>query len=234
MAGQKLYVITSSQDAAAVYKNTTSLTFDDYIRDVMVSFGGTPSAVEKMWQVPGRGDTVPFSPNPAHKTLAHLCGDWYRHQLHPGRPLDILQSGFLHNINFSLLWEKISDNVVLSSTHDSKVVSLLGWCREVLLDSATRAFFGDRLLELEPELFQSFFDFDDNSWKLTYKLPGVLSKEMTAAKQKGIDALTRYFQLPKEERPGEAWLVQTLEAEMRHVGIQDPDIAAFVMMFYWV
>ena len=102
------------------------------------------------------------------------------------------------------------------------------------MDSATRAFFGDRLLELEPELLQSFFDFDDNSWKLTYKLPGFLSKEVTAAKQKGIDALTRYFQLAKEERPGEAWLVRTLEAEMRHVGIQEPDIAAFIMIFYWV
>lgn len=49
-----------------------------------------------------------------------------------------------------------------------------------------------------------------------------------------MDALREYFMLPKEERKGEAWLVRNLEAEMRNVGIEEPDIAAFVMMIYWV
>ena len=57
---------------------------------------------------------------------------------------------------------------------------------------------------------------------------------MNAAKKTGIDALREYFMLPKEERKGEAWLVRNLEAEMRNVGIEEPDIAAFVMMIYWV
>ena len=175
-----------------------------------------------------------ISPNPLHKTLAHLGEDFYRQQLYPGKELDILQKTFLQRIHDSFLWDNMSDKIILSSTQDTRTVSLLQWCREVLLDSATRSFFGDRLLDIEPDLFESFFDFDDNSWKLTYHLPRFLSKEMFSAKEKATDALRRYLALPREQRPGEAWLIRTLEAEMRQLGIEVPDIASFIMMIYWV
>ena len=102
------------------------------------------------------------------------------------------------------------------------------------MDSATKAFFGDALLKIDPGLFQSFFDFDDDSWKLTYHYPYLLSRDMYAAKQRAVDALTTYFRSPKEVRQGESWLVRTLEAEMRGQDIEEPDIAAFVLMTYWV
>lgn len=200
----------------------------------MITFGGSPEAVERMWRTPGIDSPVAINPNPAHRTLAHLCEDFYRQQLHPGNHLDALQKSFLQIIDESLTWALISEIAILSSTQSEKTVSLLGWCRHVLLDAATRTFFGDRLLEIEPDLFKNFFDFDDNSWQLTYKLPAFLCKDMRAAKQTGIHALRRYFMLPREERKGEAWLVRNLEAEMRNVGIQETDIAAFVMMIYWV
>lgn len=189
----------------------------------MIAFGGSPAAVAKMWRIPGDNSPAAINTNPMHKTLAHLCEDFYRQQLHPGNNLDVLQKGFLQIINASLLWENIPENVILSSMPTEKQVSLLGCCRHVLLDAATRSFFGDRLLEIQPDLFKSFFDFDDNSWQLK-----------NAAKKTGMDALREYFMLPKEERKGEAWLVRNLEAEMRNVGIEEPDIAAFVMMIYWV
>ena len=205
----------------------------------MIAFGGSPAAVEKMWKVPGQGSSpVALNPNPTNKVLAHLCEDFYRQQLHPGRNLDVLQARFLQLINERMMTSgSLSDRIIVSSLSQPnrrKTVSLLGWCREVLLDAATRSFFGDRLLQIEPDLFEKYFDFDDDSWQITYKLPAVFTKRMTAAKNAGIDALTRYFRLPKEERLGEAWLVSNLEGEMRNVGIAEPDIAVFVMMIYWV
>ncbi len=202
----------------------------------MVCFGVTPFAVAKMWEKPandGPGSAI-LSPNPLHKLLAKLSEDFYRQQLYPRKPLEILQSTFMPNIHNSLKWYNISSKIISSSTKDAKIVSLLGWCREVLLDSATRSFFGNRLLEIELNLFQGSFDFDDNSWKLTYKIPRVFSREMYEAKQKSTDALIKYFKLPIKERPGAAWVVQNLETEMRQLGIQEPDIAAFVLMLYWV
>ena len=216
-----------------MYKNIASLTSDEFIRDMMYQFGGSEDGIQKMWQDPSKGIRL-LSPNPLHKSLARLGEYFYRQQLHPGINLENLQSQFMPNIDKSLSYENISENIIISSTTGEKTVSLLGWVREVLLYSATRSFFGDRLLEIEPHLFQSFFDFDDNSWKLTYHLPHVFAKEMYGAKQQATEALVKYFQTPKDQRPGAAWLVQTLETEMRNLGIQESDIACFLMMIYWV
>lgn len=202
----------------------------------MYQFGGSEDAVHKMWQDPGKDGhgRALLSPNPVHKNLARLGEDFYRQQLHPGTNLETLQSQFMPNIHNSLIYEVIPEEVIISSTKGEKTVSLLGWVRGVLLDSATRSFFGDRLLDIDPNLFQSFFEFDDNSWKLTYHLPRVFAREMYVAKEQATGALFKYFQLPKEERPGAAWLVRTLESEMRNLGMQGADIASFVMMIYWV
>lgn len=46
--GKKLCIITSSQDVQAAYKNSLSLMFDDYIRDMKLSFEMAPLAVDRM------------------------------------------------------------------------------------------------------------------------------------------------------------------------------------------
>lgn len=233
MAGQNLCIITSSQDVQAVYKNSLSLTFDDYIRDMMLSFDMTPLAVDKMWQNPTAKSTL-ISPNPLNKCLVQLGEDFYRQQLYPGPKLEILQRTLMGNIDQSLRWDSISNNITRSSTSNTKTLSLLRWCRDILLDSATRSFFGDGLLVVEPDLFQTFYTFDDNSWKLTYKLPRIMSQDMYRAKKKAVDALTAYFELPMEKRSGSAWIIQTLEMEMRQLGIGSSDIASLLMMTFWV
>lgn len=240
--GTKIYVMTSSQDVAVVYRNIEQLTFDEYIRGMMLQFGATPAAVDKMWRKPTSSDFLSsndLQPNPLLKPLAHLSDGFNRQQLHPGERLDVLQNTFLGNIHKSLTWENMSPKVILSSVPGkestrTRTVSLIAWTREVLLDGATRAFFGDALLEIDPQLFDSFFAFDDNSWKLTYKIPRPWSTEMYASKQKAQDALKKYFMLPKDKRPGAAWIIQTLETEMKARGIDESDISAFLMMIYWV
>ncbi|KAL9608971.1 MAG: hypothetical protein Q9167_006222 [Letrouitia subvulpina] len=155
LAGERIYFITSPQDVSTTYKNIVSLTFDDYVRDMMYQFGGSEDGVSKMWQDPskdGKGTTL-LSPNPLHKCLARLGEDFYRQQLHPGKNLDELQSQFLPNIHWSVDYDKISDKIIVASNTGEKTVSLLGWIREVLLHSATKSFFGDKLLEIELNMF---------------------------------------------------------------------------------
>lgn len=228
--------MTSSETASAVFKDTEHLTFDDYVRDMMLQFGATPEAVAKMWQVPtnDRLHTPGLQPNPRSKSFVHLSEVLYRQQLHPGEKLNNLQHVLLSHIDKTLSWETDLKKVVISSTPIEKTVSLLEWTRQVLLDGATRAFFGSKLREIEPGLFETFFYFDDNSWKLTYKIPRYWSNDVYAAKQKAQDALRIYFELPKEQRCGEAWIIRTLETELRGLGVNEPDIAAIMMMIFWV
>ncbi|ESZ95986.1 putative oxidoreductase, FAD-binding [Sclerotinia borealis F-4128] len=159
-----------------------------------------------------------------------------RQQLQPGERLDKLQDVLLSSVHQSMSWEKMTSKVIISSSpeNDVRTISLLEWTRQVLLEGATTSFFGPSLLELEPQLFQSFFSFDDKSWKLTYNIPAPWSNDMRSAKATAQTALTNYFEMPKDRRPGACWLVETLEKEMKAVGIQPPDIAAYLMMYYWV
>ena len=236
LAGERIYVMTAAEDVHAVNINTEQLTFDGYVKDMMNAFGATNSAIVKMFEnPPNHIQHLPgLQPNPSCKPLAHMAEAMIRAQLHPGKHLDDLQGIFLNNIHKTMTWQSMPQKIVWSSLPGSRKVSLLEWTRDALLGGATTAFFGPTLLELEPCLFDSFFTFDDKSWKLTYKIPQPWSNDMRAAKNKAQNALTAYFNLPKHKRTGECWLVRSLEAELRARQIESPDIAAYFMMIFWV
>jgi Cytochrome P450 len=238
VAGATIYIITSADDATMVLKNIDNLTFDEYIRDMMLRFGATPTAVEAMWRHPPTDQPqIPgLTPNPMHRCLVHLQGSLMKQQLTPGDKLQTLSDKWLGYIDNAMSWEHMTEKAIILESADKKerTVALLEWTQEVLLESATRTFFGDRLLAIEPELFKNFLCFDDNSWLFTYHIPKPWSKEMFAAKDVVQKALATYYELPTHNRPGEAWIVRKMENEMRSVGIESRDIAAMLTMIFWV
>lgn len=90
--------------------------------------------------------------------------------------------------------------VISSSGSDEKVVSLFKWCSEVLVESATQAFFGNTIFGTDPNLLADFFIFNAQSWKLSYQYPYFAAKDMYDAKAKGEAAFSKYLALPKERR----------------------------------
>lgn len=113
-------------------------------------------------------------------------------------------------------------------------MSLFQWCQKVLVDSATKTFFGDILLDISPDFTEHFYDYDENSWKLLYQYPRIFARDLHTAKSKMLNTLVTYLKLPKEQRSDASWLIQTLENEQRDIGIEIRDIAAMIMMGYWV
>ena len=237
LLGKVLYVMTSPEDISKIYRNTEELTLDTHIRHILTALGASSSAVDK-WIPPRLSENDKIKAmgglNPSASDFTHLGSRICQQQLLPGKELNVLQDVFMDRIHKSLHWDKITPKITLASSPEAKTISLLGWCREVLLDSATRAFFGDELLEINPNLFQSFYDFDACSWKLHYGYPKFLSTDLYVARDTIIEALTAYFKLPKAERPGAAFVVDRLEDEMRQLGIETKDIAALTMPLYWV
>ena len=236
LAGEQLCVLTSPEDVAAVFKNVDSFTFDGFVRDVMVSFGASSSGVEKMCLLPGKDGLghVATALNPSKKCLAQLARDFHRLQLHPGHHQAELSDKFLYYISQSLHWELISAATVVKDGEQLKQLSLKRWCGDVLLKAATKAFFGELLLEIQPDLLDKFFDFDDDSWMVMFRVPRVFAKSMYRCKNTIIRALVKYFQTPRERRRDAAWYVQTMETEQRRLGIDDRDIATLTVMVYWV
>ncbi len=229
--------MTSPEDISIIYKNTVELTYDTFIRETLSSLGVSASAVDK-WipaRLPtyGKGHASSYS-IPFTSDFTHLGEKLCQRQLLPGKELDILQQAFMDSIHSSLRWNNLTEKNTVHSSLETKTVSLLGWCREILLEASTSSFFGKRLLQINPNLFEEFFIFDASSWKLNYGYPQFLSKDMIGARDTIIESLTAYFELPKAERPGAAFLIQNFETEMRLLGIENKDIAALIMTVYWV
>ncbi|KAL9012907.1 MAG: hypothetical protein Q9180_009060, partial [Flavoplaca navasiana] len=128
----------------------------------------------------------------------------------------------------------MSLKVILSSHARHRTVSLFAWTEETLLDGATKAFFGESSDRTGARALRKLLLHDDNSWKFTYKIPRPWSSDIYAAKKTAQDAMGVYFHLPQQQRPGAAWLIQTVEAEMRARGIGSTGIAALLMMTSWL
>jgi hypothetical protein len=221
--GEEMYIVTSPDDVLSVYKNTKALDFNPIIKDIMADFGVTSATLDRMFEERFKG-----------KCWMDLTHDDFKLQMHPGEKLDVLQDTFLSNIDRSLNWDKLSGPMVISgSGKDEKVVSLFKWCGEVLVDSATRAFFGGSIYQIAPDLLTDFFTFDNESWKLSYKYPHFAAKEMYTAKAKGEAAFAKYLALPKEQRQDASWIVQSIEQGMRDLGVhEESQLAPMLFAFY--
>lgn len=67
-----------------------------------------------------------------------------------------------------------------------------------------------------------------------YRYPKFLSKDMHRATDALVDAVEKYFNLPKEDRLGANWFIEMQEAEMRALGISVRDMSKFIALIYWV
>lgn len=204
----------------------------------MVSSGLSSAAIAKMWLLPKDGFKAPI-PNPDQKCLAQITRDFHALQLHPGHHQIMLSQRFLDLIDRSLSWDVLASastipEYIVSSKGACVELSLKKWCGDVLLNAATEAFFGKSLLAAAPDVFRSFFAFDDDSWMLLYNYPRFLARDMYRGKDASVDALTKYFELPKEFREDRAFFVRTLEQGLRDLDIDDRDIAKTFLMMYWV
>lgn len=230
-----MYILTSVKDVAVVYKQTSALTFDGFMYDMMVSFEAKPATLHKMWLFPQSDGTgyQSVAKNPHQKCLAQLTRDFHHQQLEPGPQMTDMAAKFLNYIDNGLQWEKVVGKKYYYYDDGSKVVLLKEWCGDVLVEAATRAFFGDTLCEMQPDLCKQFYTFDDESWKLIYRFPRFLAPKLYAAKDTITASFVRWFRLPPEKRQGEAWFVRTLEAEQRVLGVDEDEIAKLMVMIYW-
>ena len=205
---------------ALVYKNTTSLSFDEFIHDLHLAFGMSPHGRRAMW------DTT------HGKCLIHQANDLHHAQLQPGEHLDDLTGAFVSQIQQRIVWTRMAKN--RSVANESLQLSLFDWCAEILVPAASVAVFGDALLQVDERIIEDFQEFDQDSWMLTYRYPPFLARKMYAGKDSNTATFTRYFQLPSDDHADACYYVRSLEARQREAGMKDRDIAISAQLFYWV
>ena len=230
LVGARIYVLTSAHDIAAAYKNTTTLSFDDGVKDTMRNFGISEDGCEKVW----RRDYQGVYPNPSKKSFVSLTYDLNKHQLHPGKNLEALTDKFMALIEQFLHLKTIPSEAILQQGGPSNRLSLMALCQSVLVDVGSRAIFGSRITDISSDLAKQFHVFDQKSWQLIYQLPARFTKEMSTAKDAVTSALEQYIESPPETKQDRAWIIGAMETEMKALDMKTSDQAILLFMIYWL
>lgn len=238
VAGENLYVLTSSQDMRTVRENISTLSRYELTRDFIIALGLKPTVGKAIGTSSTQSDTLSLLlrsgalQNPFTQVAGNVNLEKQSRIL--DQPLNSLRDDFIRHIEKSMQWNCLSAKYTHFTNIDEKEISLLGWCREVMVNAVTRSYFDEALLQIEPNLSQIVFDFDNETCRSITNYPCKLENLSSAAKEKGIAAFTAYLKLPKIQRAGEAQFVRDLEEEYRQLGLDEENLAPLMMIVYWV
>lgn len=238
VAGEKLYVLTSPQDMKTVRENTSTLSRYELTRDFVIALGLKPAVGKTVCSSSMQGDklNLMLRSGAMQKPFIQAVENFALEKQNPilEQPLNGLQEDFIQHIEKSMRWNCLSAKYTKFTSVDEKEISLFGWCREVMVNAATRSYFDEALLQIEPNLSQVVFDFDNKTCGSITKHPHKLGNFSSAAKEKAIGAFTAYLRLSKVQRAGEAHFVRDLEEEYRRLGLDEENLATLMMIVYWV
>ncbi|MCJ1269255.1 hypothetical protein MMC22_009145 [Lobaria immixta] len=238
VAGEKLYVLTSPHDMRTVRENASTLSRYELTRDFIIALGLKPAVGKTIGRRSMQGDKLNLMlrsgamRKPFFQVVKNFTLEKQNQMLE--QPLNSLQDDFIRHIEKSMRWNCLSAKYTKFTSSDEKELSLVGWCRDVIVNAATRSYFDEALLQIEPSLSQIVFDLDSETCGSITKYPHKLGNFSAVAKEKGIGAFTAYLKLSKMQRAGEAQFVRDLEEEYRQLGLDEENLAALMMMVYWV
>ncbi|PQE32214.1 cytochrome P450 oxidoreductase protein [Rutstroemia sp. NJR-2017a WRK4] len=233
--GSRMYIISDSKQTNEVYKNLETLSFIEFVQHLFKTNGVTESGLKAAYMdLPS--DKAGF-PNPQGKSLGGtLVRAMHIHQLYPGENLDHLEARFLEYFQEHLtlpMMRKACASYMLTQDDTSVNVPLMRWCSEYFVRAGGLAYFGDMLGAIDPKLASTFIEFDDLSWQAIYQYPDFFTREMRGKRAQTQLAFKKYFEVPQNQRTGDAWFTKTMENELRAVGVCTSDIAIILVTLHW-
>lgn len=237
IAGETLYALTSPEDVKAAQKNTDTLKQYELTRELALSMGMTPAVEHGV----SKGLSYPHEALDAVLLLGNVQKPLIQRIQESEKPCSNYQPSnrkllneFSQNICQLMQWEGLSAKYTTLVSPEEKAVSLLIWCREVIVKAATMTYFDEALLQIEPSLCEVFLDFEEESIKFLATSPLDSLNFKSAAKWKGIRVFKAYFNLPKAQRLREAQFVCDLETGYRNLGFNEEDLATMMWVAYWM
>lgn len=225
-----MYFILHPDDSTAVYRSTTTMSFYRVVEQLQRTFCISEPTMLAAWAPPkskeeDRAQTVAGVSNPGLKCLADLSMDFWKAQV-AGKEYGAVESKFAR-----LLSEELAKEGARTDIRDD-TIKLLSLVQRVFLSAGMRTFFGEKLLERDPDFVAKFVAFDDESWKLWFRWP--FSKKMFENKRRVEESLERWLKLPREERGELAYLVDVVEKTQRAIGTPISDLAKIMNLLIFV
>ncbi|KAF2815105.1 cytochrome P450 [Mytilinidion resinicola] len=181
--GETIYILTSPRDVSGVFKETTTLSTDQV--NINRSFGVSDAGTEQMTR-PAFVDAVKGERG-GLKDYNYMSEHIRHSQLLPGHQMDILSRDFMQLFEVEMRSGTPEGKYVIGSTGEGgRVVLVKNWAAQSLIRATTHALFGHCLLEMEPQLTDTFLRFDDKSWMVIYNYPEMFAKETYELKEELI------------------------------------------------
>lgn len=198
------------------------------LNDLLVGFGVKASVISKLWQKASAGATGPKWDENSRKGLSIIHGilDLYKRQLLPGENLDIINNVLLTHIDNSLRLDRIRRRYGVTAAQ----VSLKDPCSKVLVDAITRTLFGNKIFEVEPDIFQHLLSFNDDAWMLVFHYSQFGETKLKRARRKILQAFVAYLQGPDETRDGHASPIENVVGRLAAAGVEHEDRAVLILM----
>lgn len=237
-----MYFISRAEDVTEAYRNTRTLTFDEFYRQVFVSMGTSRQGVSKLFasslkQTKGVEDSH-------QKPAAQILREMQISQLQPGANLDALELAEL-----AYLDRQMQPSILLKSPlryhtgsgvhgpfneEEAVELPLMQWCLDIATRAAQEALFGKALDRIDPNLPQRFLEFDNLSWKMLYQFPGFMARDLLEQRDYLRGVLQTFCDLPSHERnDAQAWVINSTEEKCRSLGLPSEDIASILLILYW-
>ncbi|KAF2679174.1 cytochrome P450 [Lentithecium fluviatile CBS 122367] len=232
MGGQTFYIVSRPDDVKAIFRNTTSFTFEIFAREILHDLGCTPGSIISMYGT--MEDELKGDKN-REKTTARRAREFHIHQMFPGNLLNDIGADFAHYYEKTMSIEHLVTGTKYATqiAPDAVNVSLFTFFSEIFTNAAQDAYFGQVLRKKYPHMAWTLLEFDDLAWQVLFKYPSFLSRKMLNARDRVFDALEDYFASPEGARTDTVWFTRALEKEMRDAGLTNRDIAIMVMTIYW-
>ncbi|KAI1127998.1 cytochrome P450 [Nemania abortiva] len=232
--GMKTYVLTKAEDVAEVYRNSESLSYEEFVQAMMRILGNSESCVREMFKPLPKLRGGSGFPNPHGKPLGILFREMHIHQLFPGSNLTFLESRFSQFFHEQLRLSKIAEApYAKQEAPGTLVVPLVQWCSDYFAKAGQDAYFGPTLTEIDPGLTDDFIVFDELSYQVIYQYPHFLAKKMRASRDRILKAFKIYLALPPAKREKAAWFVGASMVEMEALKLSEEDKAIAIMTIYW-
>lgn len=223
--GQTIYVVTSGRDSAEIYKNTTTMSFEIFVRKFVRSCGASDDLLDRLYG--------PSAGNYQSKSLGNLTHDFHGIQLLPGGHLPAFAAVFKDFFENAVRMDRLPGKPYITASGEGWVnLRLMKFVSDYFVDVGQRTYFGETLGEIDPNLVWMFLELEDRSWQILYEIPALFAKKAHAARDGMIHSIQKWFDSPRENRSDRSWWMNTMESEMKALGFNTREMASTVVSIY--
>lgn len=226
LEGASIRFIDSEAESTVIHQNPHLFNHDAFLLQLVRKFGVSKQGARNLWMCKHVSLRTP--------SLGHNILSITRRKLAALGRADGIPHSILNSVEEFAAWDRMSQRSILKDSEQTRLVSLGDWIQDVFAQASTKAFFGDAIFRLNPNLVEDFRMFDDRAWMLIFNIPRPWSQKMKTGLNRTLTAIEAYLQLPEAERKDGSLLFKDIEAVFHEDGdYQHRDIAGILLMIYW-